>query len=233
MMSTKNNVNYLPWDSENFGFKVGKLIINDLHRFSWEVFKEYQRTNGYKLIYLISPIKLYINAFYDYKLTYSKNRTKNNHIVSDSHIHSYKDRALSEQLLNLALESGKYSRYHLDEQFPSRKFEFLYKKWLENSLLTDYASDVLVYELNNKPVGLLTYKVTGEQTSIGIIATDSKYQGRGIGSALMRYYDSILPDSIETLEVVTQGVNLAARSFYEKFGYAVKESCYVYHIWSK
>ena len=228
----KNNVKFLPWDSTNFGFKVGKYLVEDLANFSWDILYIELQENAYKLVYLITPIKVETNAFYDYKLTYKKKRNTNN-IKKNPHIFSYKGKALSCQLLRVALESGKYSRYNLDERFPADKFELLYHKWLENSLLTDYASDVLIYELNDKPVGLLTYKVLGEQSSIGILATDPEYQGIGIGSALMQYYESLLPDSVQTLEVVTQGVNLAARSFYEKFGYTIEESCYVYHIWSK
>lgn len=225
-------IKYLPWDSENFGFKVGKFKINDLKCFSWNSFYKEVQANSYKLVYLISPIKLDIDAFYDCKLTYHKIKGSTS-LEKNSHIFSYKGKTLSNQLFNLAFESGKYSRYYLDDQFPNDKFKLLYGKWLDNSLRTDYASDVLVYMIKDKAVGLLTYKISDKQSSIGIIATESDCQGHGIGASLMKHYEAILPKSIETLNVVTQGVNHVARNFYEKFGYTIAESCYVYHIWFK
>lgn len=231
-MHKMNDIEFLPWDSENFGFKVGRFTITGVSNFKAESLYEVMSANDYELIYLVSPMKLDLDEFCDHKLTYQKKHEKRNPEVN-AHIHSYKGKQLTESLLNLSLESGKHSRYHIDSKFPQDKFQFLYKKWIENSLLTDYATNVLVYEKEDKPVGLLTYKITDCQSSIGIIATAPEYQGQGIGSSLMRCYETLLPESVNTMEVVTQGVNHSARNFYEKFGYTIAESCYVYHIWSK
>lgn len=225
-------IEYLPWDSENFGFKVGRFSIRETSDFKLDHLSDLMTTEAYDLVYLVSPTNLGIDAFYDNKLTYSKAYERNDTPLN-AHVHSYKGRHLTEKLLELSFESGKYSRYRLDNKFPQDKFQYLYRKWIENSLLTEYATDVLVYEDEGNPIGLLTYRISKNNASIGIIATHPNFQGCGIGSSLMRHFESILPESVETLEVVTQGINLSARKFYEKFGYTVAESCYVYHIWSK
>ena len=56
----------------------------------------------------------------------------------------------------MALASGEYSRYKLDERFNRECFETLYKDWIRNSVYEDFATDVLVASLNDKDVGLLT-----------------------------------------------------------------------------
>ena len=226
------NVQYLPWDSQSFGFKVGKIVLTKKSSINTVALFEEMQRNNYKLIYLCTPFKVDIENFYDTKLVYAKTFCKHNEPLNE-HIRSYKGKAITEALLKLAYESGKYSRFNLDERFPKELFELLYYKWLENSIFTDFSTDVLVYEVNNMPVGLLTYKTNETKSSIGIISIAPEYQGCGIGSFLMQYYESILSNDIKTLEVITQGVNHVARKFYEKFGYSIAEICYVYHVWSK
>ena len=226
------NVQYLTWDSLCFGFKVGKLVLTKKSCVNNVALIEEMHRNNYKLIYLCTPSKIDLESFYDTKLVYTKLFSKQ-FMPSNEHIRSYKGKAITEALLKLAYESGKYSRFNLDERFPKELFELLYYKWLENSIFTDFSTDVLVYEVNNMPVGLLTYKTNETKSSIGIISIAPEYQGCGIGSFLMQYYESILSNDIKTLEVITQGVNHVARKFYEKFGYSIAEICYVYHVWSK
>lgn len=131
----------------------------------------------------------------------------------------------------MALASGEYSRYKLDERFSKGCFEKLYKDWIGNSVDKDFATDVLVASANGKDVGLLTYKITGEVATIGILAVASTHRGLHIGKHLMQYYQESLPPEITTLKVMTQGANQIARRFYESCGYSIEDISYTYHLW--
>lgn len=225
------NIQFLDWDTKHFGFKIGAIDIDKKRDFSLEQLKDEALIAGYRLVYLKSCSLLNGSSlFYDEKLVYSK--TKDN--VKDficPEIELYNSESIEPEIYELALKSGEYSRYRLDPNFPIECFNLLYHKWIENSIFTDYATDVLVYRMDNRPVGLLTFKNSRGISNIGIIAVDPKSQGCGVGSKLIKHYQSLLGDSIKVLDVVTQGVNIPARCFYEKNGYTITSKTYIYHLW--
>lgn len=229
MMRCMKNIELLEWDSQNFDFKVGQLLVEKAEEFSVNALLSKAKAEGYRLLYIITPHKLNnLNLFFDEKLLYSKTNINRYGITCDE-IESCK--TITADLYQLSIKSGEFSRYNIDPVFPTYLFEMLYKKWIENSINTDFATDVLVYRHNTKIVGLLTYKNKGCVSSIGIVAVDPLYQRLGIGSKLIQHYESLLSDNIVEINVVTQGINLCARTFYEKNGYDIVSRKFVYHLW--
>lgn len=226
------NINHKEWDTTNFGFKVGSAIIKKPEIFNIENFRNKAKNEGFKLIYLESPIKLEgSNLFFDEKIIYSKPNIIRQESKPFDEISSYNFNVIDNDLYNLSIISGEYSRFNLDKNFPKNKFILLYNKWIENSVLANYATDVIVYKIENKIVGLLTYYNQNNISNIGIIAVNPNFQGHGIGSKLIKHYQNQLDNKITELEVVTQGVNLKARVFYEKNEYKIKSKTYIYHLW--
>lgn len=225
-------IKYKEWDSLNFGFKVGELYIdsNDLNEI-YDLLCQY-KIQGYRLIYIHSNILQNVkNLFYDEKITFSKKREHYSPVV-DECIRRANITDLKDEIYSLAVESGRYSRYNLDPNFPNDKFIMLYKKWIENSIYKQIATDVYIYiNENSNSLGLITYKTHDNISNIGIISTSIDMQGKGIGSKLIKYYESNLPEYIKEIEVITQGVNIPAMSFYKKNGYKVKSIEYIYHAW--
>lgn len=131
----------------------------------------------------------------------------------------------------MALASGEYPRYKLDERFNRECFEILYKDWIGNSVYEDFAIDVLVASFNDKEVGLLTYKVAGTTATMGILAVEYTDRELHIGKHLIQYYHEALPPEITSLKVVTQGANRIVRRFYESCGYSIEDTSYTYHLW--
>lgn len=225
------NIEYLRWDTENFGFKVGRVESSngfDIDSLHLEMSK-----GQYKLVYLISDLKIEgLNLFYDTKLVYNR-RNIQPEFKNCKCVKSIKGEPLTDKLVQLAITSGSFSRYHIDKQFPDHKFEMLYSLWLKNSLYTDYATDVLAYFKEEEPVGILTYKIDKSKATIGIISVDSHFRGLGIGSKLMNSFISKLPKSIKDIDVVTQGINISACHYYEKNGFKISYKRYLYHVWSE
>jgi len=224
-------IQYLRWDTENFGFKVGLVEVCSEDNFSLELVEQLAKNEKYKLVYIKSTYLLNCpSIFCDEKLVYKQ---LNNAIetLQFPNIESYTLKTVEAELYELSLRSGKYSRYNLDNKFPNECFQRLYYKWIYNSIYTDYATDVLVYRINGKVVGLLSYKNDKENSNIGIIAVNPNYQRYGIGSKLLKHYQSLLGNNIKTMTVVTQGINQIARFFYEKNGYNISSRTYIYHLW--
>lgn len=225
------NIQFLDWDTKHFGFKTGTIEIDKEKDFSLELLKKEALIADYRLVYLKSSSLLDdLSLFYDEKLVYSKAKEDVGDFMCPE-IESYRQKSIGPEIYELSLMSGEYSRYRLDPNFPIECFHMLYHKWIENSILTDYATDVLVYKKDDKPVGLLTFKNSQETSNIGIIAVNPNFQGCGVGSKLIKHYQNLLGDDIKVLDVVTQGVNKTARSFYEKNGYKITSRTYVYHLW--
>lgn len=223
-------IEQVKWDSENFGMKVGN--INYVSGTDLDTLRQLAASEDYKVLFLKSPkIQEPLSIlFHDEKIVY----TQPHNSIEDYHndaIKSYKNHPLTDELYDVAIQSGVYSRYNLDKRFPRSCFELLYRSWIENSVKTNYATDVLVYEIDSHIAGLLTYKIENNLSDIGIIAVSKEYRGKNIGSELIKKYKSLLPKSVTRLSVVTQGCNKVACKFYEKNNYSVSQVNYIYHLW--
>ena len=221
------------WDTENFGFNIGKCNLTNLTPTLLNDIITTSRVNNYKLIYIESIHKnpIFNNIlFCDERRIYQKKR-KNKTNISFYPISQYNKLDISDTLLELALECGKYSRFHLDSNFPNKCFEILYKKWIENSLNKKIASNILTYNEDTKPIGLLSYRNEDNKSTLGLFSVLKDAQNQGIGQRLFQFYENSLSNSIEILEVITQGVNKKACSFYEKNGYLLTSTSYIYHLW--
>lgn len=224
------------WDTDHFGLKVGHLLWQgevDMTRVK-EIVAEAQK-DGYQLLYLKGVTlpkeeldKRFVLA--DRRAMYEL-RTKKKVAPCDGHVKSMLHHELTKELLELAWESGLYSRYNRDERFPKEAFRTLYRIWMENSLKGTMATDVLAYVEEGVPVGIITYKTEEDAVVIGLVAVNGRMANRGIGTRLMQAFLSSF-DQGTCVRVATQMDNLGACHFYEKNGFALKEETPIYHIWT-
>lgn len=125
-----------------------------------------------------------------------------------------------------------YSRFRIDHHFTKQDFERLYKVWVDSSLNRTIADSVLVYSENNELAGFVTMKNLKDRVSIGLIATQFQYRGRGIASFLLNSVNNYAySHAIDTIEVATQARNIIACSFYKKNGFIEKSRTNIYHFW--
>ncbi len=242
---SSNNSNYiqhLPWDSDFFGFKVGKITseISSQEQLT-EIITSLQNHN-YHLLYYSSAYKLIESSelentveikMVDLKTTYAKivnpNLEKNATIVS-----VVEDTENMGSLLKLAIQSGELSRFNVDKRIGENKFKEMYCLWLKNSLNRQIAQDVLVYKEKNEIAGFVTLGERNNIADIGIIAVDFAHRGKGIGKKLMQGAEHICAQAgYNNIQVVTQGANLAACKLYETCAYEKVNEEYFYHIWLK
>ena len=136
--------------------------------------------------------------------------------------------SLTDELIYLALLSGHYSRFKKDTLLAIH-FERLYKTWIHKSISKVISDKVLVYKLNKRILGFITLKEVDEYIRIGLIAVHDKYWGKGIGSSLLQAVSYVYPNKKNI--VSTQKQNKGAIALYERNGFSLDKSQYVYHLW--
>lgn len=234
-------VKYLAWDSEFFKKSIYIIDINtdsDGTTLLGQIIEDLKDKHA-DGAYLIlnkdhhgwrSQLKKRGIVCYDNKVVYGKEIKYLAQGPVQSGIQEY-DGEINDDLVKLSLEAGKYSRFRMDKHFID-KFESLYTKWVENSLLRIIADTVLVYKNENRIEGLITGKVEGKMATIGLIATNPLMQRKGIGMQLLLAAElEFIRKGAIKVEVATQLGNKQACTFYEKCGYQAKSVTPIYHIW--
>ena len=224
----------LDWDSDFFGYDVGKIVVSENDDF--DIKKLRDESNSYKLIYIFSDIKLnhsYINIV-DTKLTLEKKIDNSNVLDEDSLFFYDSKNEAYEEIEALALISGKYSRFRLDKNFKNNEYVRLYKKWIHNLLLKKEQVDIIVYKTNNKIIGFTSIEEKENLLfDIGLVAVNSGYRGKGIGAKLINYATryAYLKGGGD-IQVITQEKNVPALNLYEKCGFRISKVEYIYHFWN-
>lgn len=225
------------WDTRHFGIKIGNLLPDEPFETAKLIDEiALSKRQGYDLLYLkgreLPEAMLGENVLLaDIKVVYEHKRLDVFPIGVNTHVASILHHDMDDELLELALESGRYSRFNTDHHFPPQVFRSLYATWMKKSLNGELASDVLVYMSDKHPMGFITWKIQGKKATIGLVAVRRDSARTGIGSILMlemmrrcRQTDSV--------EVATQEHNHAACRFYEKNGFTIKSKTKIYHIWN-
>lgn len=231
-------IKYLEWDSNFLGFKVGS--ISQLNTETLEQALEYAKSEKYKLIYLFAAadcfvptdfLQKYNGKLVDRKVLYVYGLS-DQVITNYDQTNLYTSPEVSDDLLQLAYESGKYSRFKLDKNLTPKVFTDMYKLWIENSVNGQMADRIYVVEQDNKITAMLTLKEKSETLHIGLIATAVESQGRGFGKQLInRTRQTAFELGLKNIEVPTQYDNKQACRFYEACGFQVKSIINIYHFW--
>ena len=222
-----NQLEKLDWDSEFFGFPVGKVTITG----ELKNIEDLINPIPFRLLYVFSNQILNIESVITSKMiTYGRTLENNSY---NGRSEFYSDRASISTLFNLAFLSGKYSRFCIDPNITEAKFKELYSQWVVNSVNKSFADEIIVRKINDEIVGMITVKKRGEIGQIGLFAVGNEFQGKGIGCDLilcgMQYLQKV---GCKEVTVQTQKENMNACRFYEKLDYKIYNEEYVYHCWN-
>ena len=226
----------LEWDSTFFNLRIGKVVIRSSRELDDLRAKKDFLKNAYDLIYvLIEGGTLFFDdadaILADRKVCYSQHLTGG--YRHNAFVHVFKESCPNQELYQLALWSGEYSRFKVDPLFPADGFERLYRRWIERSVDNDH-SHVFCYYGNGVIVGMMTVDLleTSHLGRIGLTAVHPAYSGIGIGSALIEETRFFLYEKgITHFETVTQMQNMKACRWYEKNGFTIDSINNVYHWW--
>lgn len=224
-------IKYLDWDSSFFNKKIGELEIDS----STSHFPELE----YDLLYVKQKknfkleIPGYIELYNETKLRFCKTLESNTQAVDKRIFSALQCSNIKvKQIYDLALESGKESRFKLDKKFTKTAFNELYKRWVDNSLNQKIAKDVLVFCVQDEIKGFITYSITAQNGAIGLLSVSPQEQGKGLGAQLIVALEENLKRlEIKNLSVQTQEHNNTACKFYKKNGFKIIEKQIIKHYW--
>ena len=179
-------INRLTWDSDFFGFDIGQINSqSDLTKksnYNLLVYNDYEQhtvnIDGFEL------------GIEEEKIFYCKKIDSINQYnfvdVFDNITHPVDPLSL----YSLAFESGKYSRFNLDENFGRLHFENLYEKWVNNAI--NDPTKHMIYYIKNKEtiVSFVILNYANNESSIGLISTAVEFQGQGYGKTLIRVIEN-------------------------------------------
>jgi dTDP-4-amino-4,6-dideoxy-D-galactose acyltransferase len=235
----KNTIEPLAWDSQFFGYPIARIVLdqNGCEKLE-KLFKELTSGNFHLTYFFVPPVEKEINknvikkggVLVDQKTVFLKTTEKQNSF--SHHISEFQGLAMNESLKKLILQSGKYSRFHIDKYFVNNEYEKLYTEWLRKSINKSIALKILVAKNGSEIVGITTLGKKKDSADIGLVAVDEKFRGQGIGNDLIRFSDNVAHDmGFPKIKVVTQLQNKSACKLYEKSGFHIESITNVYHYW--
>lgn len=226
------NISYLHWDSDFFGFSVARIDVGDANETTVARQIERLQNDGVHLIYIFSKRLLTIKGFNAYLVDQKRSYLLLNPSNVPTKCKATVVTNRPEKLYKLAWQAGEYSRYKIDPNISDDIFKRMYSLWADNSVSGQIADYVLACNEDDEYKGFITAKIKNNTLSIGLIATDNKYRGQGIGSCLIQEIKNIAAQQKLALEVTTQADNLKACAFYEHNGFVVDHQEYIYHVWT-
>ena len=237
----------LAWDTEHFGFPVARLRALSMPTEQIEArIVEAQRTGVEMLVVVVDAQQRLPDALLarfhgllaDDKVTFTRSLESSGCRAAASDdilIEPFGGSAATQQLIDLSIASGEYSRFRVDPRFPRRAFENLYRLWIERSVRHELAEVVLVArtpEHRDPLLGMITVDVKNAIGSIGLVAVTAESRGRGIGSRLIdAAHAEMWQRGARSASVVTQAVNEPACRSYRRAGYALTTTERIYHFW--
>lgn len=234
------SVQRLDWDSEFFGFGVGRLVGPFESVATLSDALQTAVGHGFRLVYgacghkdnASHRIALAVGGrFVDAKRTYELDLTRiqptrMNIEEAGDDAHSHR------QLRSLAWQAAEFSRFRLDPALPEGSWQRMYSLWMQNSITGKLADAVLVERGDGRIIGMITVSHHGECGQIGLFAVDYRWRGRGIGRRLLdAAIQRCRAEGCNKLRVVTQGNNIAACRSYERAGFQVIDEQDIFHFW--
>ena len=153
-------------------------------------------------------------------------------------IESDKNSLIVKQIVNIAKKSFSLDRFHIDHFFARNLADKSRAEWIANIAkgrgriiyATDVSSDKVVGFIGFKGSNIKNGGKNIRYNTIKLIAVDKKYQGRAVGSHLIKEYLNLLRKSDVVLSIVgTQAINIPSIRLYEKCGYRIINCNYSYH----
>jgi len=130
----------------------------------------------------------------------------------------------------IARDNFIYSRFHLDPLIDNDIASKIKQNWVENYFLGKRGDKMVLALLNDKPVGFLQLIIKDRELFIDLIGVDKIAQGRGVASTMIQFASKNIKRSC--IKAGTQIGNMPSIKLYQKLGFVLAGSDYVFHYHS-
>lgn len=244
-MSNLALCDFLPWDTDHFGLRIGRVNRRHLTEASVQEIVEWQNSEAIECLYFLAdfddPETARLAQAYNFQLVdiritleWTSGRGQLARFDPDSQLtmRSFQPADVP-ILMEIAKKSHTDTRFFFDQNFPREKCESLYEIWVRGSC-ENPADQVLVAEVGGLTVGYITFKVTDEtEGQISLVGIEKQARGKGVGKSLVNAaLDWFAGRNVRSVQVITQGRNVAAQRLYQKCGFATRSVQLWYHRWA-
>ena len=134
-----------------------------------------------------------------------------------------------EQVVELAGRNFAFSRFHLDDAIPKMVADRIMAEWAGNFFSGNRGNQMVVALTGEKIVGFTQLlRRGGKTTVIDLIGVDKGQRQKGIASDMIAFAESQCSDC-DRIWVGTQVANIPSMRLYEKMGFRIFVSRYVFH----
>ena len=134
---------------------------------------------------------------------------------------------------NIAQNNFRFSRFHQDKRVSKTVADRIKQVWAKNFFSGTRGDYMIVACYKDQPVGFcqILLKNTSDLV-IDLIAVDSQHHGNGLASAMINFLINQIAQSLSDqtkIIVGTQISNLPSLCLYQKLGFKIISSDYVFH----
>ncbi len=231
------------WLSEKFGFNVYKLLINEEYINSFKSSKdsiiEFNRilkmdpvfiyckvpTNELKCVRLLENsgfLLIETNVGLQLKITTIIPNFTGMSIVR------FAEKNDEIEVVNLVRRSFIYSRFHTDDRINNEIANDIKGEWARNFFKGTRGDAMVVAYVNNRIIGFLQLIFNCNCLVIDLIAVDLDFRKMGIASDMILFAQKNYKD-FSQMRVNTQIINIPSLRLYQKLGFEIENSHYIYH----
>ena len=226
-MANNDSIVLLPWDSDFFGLRIGRLNVSQSTKSP--------SLKDFDLVYAFVEKGMLLPSFNsDVCVTKMPHRVDlRKRVVSQLKFPEWVEisEEFNEDIVRIALLSGWKSRFFLDEKLKG-KAPVMYREWAKKYFNGQGRTFVIKEE--GVAVGMINCLLKIGRLDIGLFAVAEEARGRGYGRNLLSAVEFFAHECrVDEISVSTQLENIPAMSLYQEMGYKIFETQQVYHIWNK
>jgi N-acetylglutamate synthase-like GNAT family acetyltransferase len=236
-------IQYLSWDTDFFGIKIGRIEILDENDFDPFKFKEQALDEKFELIYvskfgsMLTAGAIYIGhlELVDVMLTMSKKFDEKDYIDTPYEFRRELSMDELDECYNIAEQTSIVSRFYKEPKVGPEKTKELYRKWIDNAINKSVADGLFLVKEANSVAGIHLIK-TDDKNKIGfcsVIGVNKSYKGCGLGKKLWEQSFGYWANEkqIEYCKVPFSFLNSESFNFHLKMGFdKIEETKFIYHF---
>lgn len=135
-----------------------------------------------------------------------------------------------DEVVELARKNFRFSRFHLDKNFPPKIANTVKAEWADNYFSGKRGAQMVVALVGRCVRGFLLLIRDKRALTIDLIAVDSRCRQKKIASDMIAYVQKECK-GIRQIKVGTQVANVPSLRLYEKLGFRVTGASYVFHYY--
>lgn len=235
---------FLEWDSQFFGVRVARVNGSRMDEARLAEVKDWVAAERIDCVYFLADstdavtVRLAEESGFrlqDIRLTLALTRPPDPAPLIETPMVRPARAEDADAMRETARHAYVHSRFYNDPHFTEEQCASLYDVWLTRSINDrTYAELTYVGLVNEQPAGYITMHVdrAQKQGTIGLVGVGESARGQALGQTLVNQALAwFWHQGMESVQVTTQGRNIAGQRLYQRCGFLTQSVLLWYHWW--